>query len=275
MTPVQVGRVLKAVRQQRKLRLVDVARAAGCSASTASRAERGDWERLAYGRIDAIATVLEVRLDLRPRWRGAELDRVLDDGHARLMGLVVGLVERWGWQTRIEVTFSEYGERGSIDLLAWHPATRTLVVFEIKTELGSVEGLLRPLNVKVRLAERIARDQFGWRAARVGCIVVFPEDRAVRRLVDRHATVLVGALPNGSRDVRRWLREPSDVLRGRWFLTNSRAAAAGRETHRQCDAFITLVGWSRDPNGHGYERDRSAEGALAVEVVALGPRCSA
>lgn len=228
MTPLQTGRVLRAVRQEQKRRLVDVAEAAGCSASTVSRAERGDWGPLAYGRIVAIADVLDVRVDLRPRWRGAELDRVLDDGHARLLGLVVGLIERWGWQTRIEVSFSIYGERGSIDLLAWHPESRSLVVFEVKTELGSVEGLLRPLGVKLRLAARIARDQFGWRADNIACVVVFPEVRSVRRLMARHATVLVGALPAGSREVRGWLREPSGGLRGRWFLSNSRGVTAER-----------------------------------------------
>jgi hypothetical protein len=130
--------------------------------------------------------------------------------------------------TRVEVTFSVFGERGSIDVLAWHPATRSLVVFEIKTELGSVEGLLRPLNVEVRLATRIASEQFGWLAVRVACVVVFPEVRSVRRMVDRHATVFDAALPSNSRAVRAWLRAPSGVLRGRWFLSGLHAVTATR-----------------------------------------------
>jgi hypothetical protein len=32
-----------------------------------------------------------------------------------------------------------------------------LLVIEVKSELGSIEGTLRPLNVKVRLAREVAR----------------------------------------------------------------------------------------------------------------------
>ena len=171
---------------------------------------------------------LDVRLDVRPSWRGAELERVLDEGHARLLGLVERLVGRWGWTTQIELTYSVFGERGSIDLLAWHPGTGTLVVFEIKTELGSVEGLLRPLNAKLRLATRIAREQFGWSAGGVAAIVVFPESSAVRRMVANHALVLDSSLPVRSREVRAWLQRPSGALRGRWFLSSSQAVTANR-----------------------------------------------
>ena len=62
------------------------------------------------------------------------------------------LLEAEGWLTAAEVTYSGYGERGSIDLLAFHPATRTLLVVEVKTEIASVEETLRRHDAKVRLA---------------------------------------------------------------------------------------------------------------------------
>lgn len=34
-----------------------------------------------------------------------------------------------------EVSFSIYGQRGVIDILAWHAATRSLLVIELKTEM--------------------------------------------------------------------------------------------------------------------------------------------
>jgi hypothetical protein len=55
-----------------------------------------------------------------------------------------------------------FGERGSIDLLAWHESSRTLLVIELKTELTSVEETLRRHDSKVRLAPGIARERFGW-----------------------------------------------------------------------------------------------------------------
>jgi len=130
--------------------------------------EAGQAGGLTLNGIAAVFQGLGGRIDLRPMWQGAALDRLLDEGHARLSGRVVEILGEEGWKTEVEVTFSVYGDRGSIDILAWHAASRTLLVVEIKTELGSVEGLLRPLDVKCRLARDIARDRFGWQPARVG-----------------------------------------------------------------------------------------------------------
>jgi transcriptional regulator with XRE-family HTH domain len=221
---MQAGRALRLLRQRQRKRQADIALVSRCSTTTVSRVELGDWESLAFGRIVAIADALGARLDVTPHWQGAGLDRLLDEGHARLVGLVSNVIDEWGWVTRVEVTYSEFGERGSIDLLAWHAATATLVLFEIKSELGSVEGLLRPLNAKARLASRIAREQFGWRAARVAVVVVFPERVAVRRQVARHQDVLGRELPATSREIRSWLRQPVGAVRGMWFLSHLHGA---------------------------------------------------
>lgn len=156
------------------------------------------------------------------------MDRLLDEGHARVSGHVIRLLRGVAWLTQVEVSFAHYGERGSIDILAWHVPSRTLLVVEIKTELGSVEGLLRPLDAKVRLAAGIAAERFGWRAAQVSSLVVLPEDARARRQVARHAAVLDAAFPNRSREVRRWLRAPMGDLRGLWFLSSSRGEGATR-----------------------------------------------
>ncbi len=108
------------------------------------------------------------------------MDRLLDEGHARLSGQTLKLLRGWGWDAQVEASFAHHGERGSIDILAWHALSRTLVVVEIKSELGSVEGLLRPLDVKARLAGGIAAERFGWRAAQVCSMVVRPENARVR-----------------------------------------------------------------------------------------------
>jgi Holliday junction resolvase-like predicted endonuclease len=67
-----------------------------------------------------------------------------------------------------------YGERGSIDLLAWHEATRTLLVVEVKTEVASIEATLRKHDEKVRLARRVAADRFGWQATVTSRLLVLP-----------------------------------------------------------------------------------------------------
>lgn len=186
---------------------------------------RGDRDsRVLFAILDA----LDARAEIRGSWRGAALDRVLDEGHARLSAAVIGQLRRWAWEVEVEVSFSHFGERGSIDILAWHEPTKTLLIVEIKTELGSVEGLSRPLDVKVRLAPATASQRFGWKPDRVGRLVVFADEMTNRRQVHRHGQLLDAALPTRSRAVRTWLRAPSGPLAGIWFLTDSRPVRATR-----------------------------------------------
>jgi hypothetical protein len=174
---------------------------------------------LKVGEIERCFAALGADLRLLALWRGAAVDRLLDEGHALLVGAVVALLKRFGWHVEVEVSFSDYGDRGSIDVLGWHPAFRALAVFEIKSEMGGIDPTLRPMDVKARLASKIGL-RFGWRnAACVGRFLVLPEDRTARRDVARHARVLDVALPARARDIRGWLRRPTAPLAGIWFLT--------------------------------------------------------
>jgi hypothetical protein len=130
--------------------------------------------------------------------------------------------------TMTEVTFSRYGERGSIDLLGWHSPTRTLLVVEVKSSIASVEELLRRLDVKARLGPVIAHERWGVRTARASRLVVFPDDRTERRRVARQAAVLDRALPERGRDVISWLTEPAGELSGIVFVTPTPASGASQ-----------------------------------------------
>ena len=148
------------------------------------------------------------------RWRAGELDRLLDEGYADIVGRVTALLAVHGWQVFPEVTFSEYGERGSIDVLAWHEASRTLLVVEVKTEIASAEELLRRHDVKVRLAARIARTRLGLDPRAVGRLLVIDDGSTTRRRVARLAPVLDRVYPTRGRDVTRWLGAPSGEIGG-------------------------------------------------------------
>jgi transcriptional regulator with XRE-family HTH domain len=218
----RLGRAHRAIRTRLELRQQDVTHRSGVRREKVSRIERGRWDTLTLADIERSFEALGARLHIRVEWQGAELDRLLDEGHARLAGRTVELLKLCEWQVVAEVTFSHFGERGSIDLLAWHPQTRILLVVEIKTELGAVEGLLRPLDVKVRQAPRVARERLGWRPVAVSRLVVLPDDRTARRRVERHEAVLRAALPLRSREVHCWLREPNGTVGGILFLTDER-----------------------------------------------------
>ncbi len=155
-------------------------------------------------------------------WNGASADRLLDARHAQLVEGALSVFRKRGWQTEVEVTFSEFGERGSIDILGMHPVARALAVCEAKSDLGSLEETNRILDAKVRLAPRIAVDRFGWRPLVVGRLLILPSESSVRRVIARHSLTMASAYPGWGREVRAWLRRPEGPIRGLWFLSEVR-----------------------------------------------------
>src|SRR3990170_5026427 len=123
---------------------------AGVSRQAVSLLECGRARRLKMGAVEGIFAALGARIDARVLWNGPELDRLLDAGHAALGARIKRRLERWGWVVRVEVSYSRYGERGRIDLLAWHPVLRVVLVVEVKTSLVDVQALLGSLDVKTR-----------------------------------------------------------------------------------------------------------------------------
>jgi transcriptional regulator with XRE-family HTH domain len=157
-----VGRMIRAVRVRRGWRQSDLADAAGVSQTTVSRLERGNLDAVPIATLRAVAGALDVRATVELRGSGADLDRLLAAGHSamheELARLFAGLPD---WVSLPEVTFAIYGERGAIDVLAWHEPTRSLLVIELKTELVDIQDTVGTLDRKVRLAVTIARER-GW-----------------------------------------------------------------------------------------------------------------
>lgn len=221
-----VGLVIRALRQRKGLRQADLAARAGTSRSGISRAELGQLERLTLRSIRAIFSALDARLFLAPRWQGAELERLLDEAHATVVAAVARRLERLGWTVALEVTYSEFGERGSIDVLGTRAASRAAVIVEVKTDIGSSEAVGRKVDEKARLAPKLVEARYGWRPVAVGRLLVMPESMRLRRLVDRHE-VIARMFPTDALAVRNWLRAPVRTFAGLWFLSDSRPLVTG------------------------------------------------
>ena len=84
MDDARVGDALRLVRVRARLRQEDVARRARVSRQLVSRLERGRAGGYSLETLRAVATVLGVSVDVRLRWQGAELDRVLSSAHATM-----------------------------------------------------------------------------------------------------------------------------------------------------------------------------------------------
>jgi len=199
-----------------------VGAAAGVSQDLVSLIECGRIVDVSVRALRAVATALGADLAIEVGFRGGELDRLLDEGHAAIVAVVIGRLQALGWELRPEVSFAVYGERGSIDILAWHAASRTLLVIEVKTELTSIEETLRRHDVKVRLAAGVVRERFGWQAATVARLLVLPTGTTQRRQVARHSSVLNSAYPLRGQALRRWLAAPSGSTAGLAYVPLAR-----------------------------------------------------
>jgi hypothetical protein len=133
-----------------------------------------------------------------------------------------------GWLALPEVSFARYGERGIIDIIAWHAASRTLLVIELKTRIVDVNELMATMDVRRRLAWEIARDQ-GWEPAAVGIWVVIAPNRTNARILADYATVLRAKFPADGRSMRRWLTRPSGEIAALSFMPQVRLGDPRRD----------------------------------------------
>ena len=190
---------MRAIRLRRGQRQADLARLAGASRGSVSRLERGHLETLSVRAIRAIAGALEIKVDMVPRWRGGDLERVVSGRHAALAEAVVGRLVAFGWTVRPEVSFSIYGERGIIDLFAWRADIRSLLVIELKTEIVDVGETIGTLDRKARLATTVATD-LGWAADRCSACLIVADGRTNHRRLSAHGQDIG---PSSSRAVER------------------------------------------------------------------------
>ena len=75
------------------------------------------------------------------------------------------------WVLAPEVSYSIYGEHGVIDILAWHPDRRALLVIELKTDIVDVNDLAGSADRRRRLARKIVAEK-GWDPVTVSVWVV-------------------------------------------------------------------------------------------------------
>ena len=200
----------------------ELARDAGVSDSALSRIERGKLDAVTVGTLHRVSLALDVRLDLLVQWHGGDLARLLNRRHS----LLHESVARWfaarpGWVVVPEVSFSEWGERGVIDLLAWHESTAALLVIELKTEIVDVQELIGSVDRKRRLAVGVAARR-DWRVRTTSVWVVVAESRVNRRRIAAHRTLLRNAFPSDGRTVEPWVMAPSGAVAALSMWPNSR-----------------------------------------------------
>jgi transcriptional regulator with XRE-family HTH domain len=216
---VRLGRAVTAVRVKLRRTQSEVAHRAGVSRSTVARIEHGDASSVTLGTLQKVGEALGIQVALVARWRGGEIDRLIDAGHAAMHEAMARRLGRLaGWLSVPEVSFAIYAERGVIDILAWHSATRSLLIIELKTILMNVSELIGVMDRRRRLAFQIAASR-GWRPETVSVWVILAETMTNRRRFAEHKTVLRAAFPADGRAMREWLRSPGEAISALSFLS--------------------------------------------------------
>jgi transcriptional regulator with XRE-family HTH domain len=199
------GRLLRMLRIRRGWRQTDVATRCGLSSSVIGRHENGEVQSLAA--LERHAGVFGVRVRLTLTGRGGELVRLRDEEHAAIVEAMAAWLRSLEYTLDAEVSFNEWGERGRVDLLAFDARNGTLAIVEAKTELTDMQDLFGALDVKRRLASRIAARR-GWTVRRVVVVLAVAASPVNRRIVQEHRTLFAafpvrrlsrGALQSGER----------------------------------------------------------------------------
>jgi hypothetical protein len=117
----------------------------------------------------------------------------------------------------VEVSFAIWGERGSIDVFAFHEPTGIVLVVEVKSVVPDSQQTLHTLDRKTRLAAELAKDR-GWKCRGVGRLLVVGDSATSRRRVARISTTYSTAFPVRGVEVRRWLKDPRVPMSGLLFV---------------------------------------------------------
>lgn len=219
------------VRIRRGLRQRDVAEHAGLSPSVVARHERGVVRSLVT--LDRHAAALGLRLDVRLSGRSGELVRLADEEHAAIVDHLARWFREAGFVVELEASFSEWGERGRVDLLAHDPRSRVLVVVEVKTLLLDLQQLFGSLNVHERLATTIARRR-GWSVDSCVSVLIVADTASNRSVVRAHGSLfgafavrrLTRSALSGADRLLVWLA-PKRAGRMTWIAGKERV----RKTH--------------------------------------------
>lgn len=199
-----VARSLRAIRRRKGWPQAKVAAQLNISQSEMSRRERGSLEDCSVAEVERWGVALGAHVSLDVRVDGEH--PLADERHARLQSWIVGVLRQHGWTVLVEHSFNHYGDRGRIDVLAYHPIDHLVVAVEVKTRVHDVGDILGRLDVKRRVAPILAREQH-WQASAVVPMLLILEHRTNRRRIADHAAAFANFVVRG-RAASAWLRRP-------------------------------------------------------------------
>lgn len=197
-----IGAGLRAAREARGWSQRRLAAGSEVPQTVISSIERAAQRYPPLDTVDRLCRALDAELvvEIRPPRLVGRADQ-RDPAHAACAGALRRILERAGWAVESEVEFLTGRSHGFIDLLAYDPAHRRLLVIEVKTELRDVGALERQVGWYLREAPAAAA-RLGWRPKTVAGIVALLATTAVDGTVVANRASLAAAFPVRGRAVR-------------------------------------------------------------------------
>jgi transcriptional regulator with XRE-family HTH domain len=215
---VTIGEVVRDARRLIGWSQRELAARSGVSQPTISRIERGRCESIDLLAIERVLVALGIRASLQLDARHLEDRRRQADGlHALCGGFIARNLERRTFVTAGEVQLGHMEPRGWIDLLAFRPADRALLVEETKTDVPDLGGLQRSLAFYEREAIAAAR-RLGWNPVRVAVLAAVLDTEVVARRLADAPDLVRRAFPAPVDATGAWLADPRQPAPRGWTL---------------------------------------------------------
>ena len=214
-TVIKVGFVVADLRRAIGWSQRELATRAGFSQALVSAIENGRLPNVTFGTTSRLLEAMGARLIIgaSPPFLG-DRERQRDPAHARCTAHVARRLEGAGWQVRTEVEVGGDRSRGWIDLLAYHPRTRLLLVIEIKTEIRDLGAIERSLGWYERESWAAARRLGWWPQTLVGCLLLLATDANDDRIRDNRLAFSRG-FPTRAKEISSVIAGDSSPVGGR------------------------------------------------------------
>lgn len=166
--------------------------------------------------VQRIAAALGLIVDVVARPPVVSSAKPGDQVHAWCSAHVDRRFHRELWETRREVEVVHARAHGWIDLLAFDPRTRTLVIVEIKTRLDNLGAIERQLGWYERDAALTAQ-RYGWRPRRIDTWLLVLASDEVEAVIRENREILRVGFPARAAEMRKALTGVPDEMapRGR------------------------------------------------------------
>jgi transcriptional regulator with XRE-family HTH domain len=232
----RVGAAARRARRTIGWSTLEVARRAGCSPTTVTRLER-DGGGVAIATVGRILDVLGARIEIDPPRLGSRIDQQ-DAAHAICIDHQVRRFGLAGYLAATEVEIGGGRTRGWIDLVAFDPVTRVLILDETKTEFRDAGAVDRQIGWYERAVWGAAA-RLGWQPRVLVTCLTMLFTAANEAAIRANSGFLARAFPVRAVDLQRMIDHPSEVSRP---VGRAVALIDPRSTRRQWLRPTTLDG---------------------------------